>query len=193
MTSQAESIFRPVQLAVAAAMGVLILLVNLAIGVPIIEATGIPASGGFVMYFFFTLITVFTRLVFNRFGGATLAAFIFSVLALAAPILGPPGFLPKIILAVVFGLLVDVSFVIFPNNEKAASILAGLLYPYVGLGAILLIFYLFLPPEPFAALLSVVPIFLAINWILGILGGLTGWWIYDRIRNRAVIQRIQGS
>ena len=193
MVSPGKSIFSPVQLAVVAAMAVLMFLIFLATGNLIVEATGIPVSGGFAMFFLFTLVAVFTRLVLNRFGSATLMALVFGILGLSAPLLGPPGFFPKLIIIVVIGLMFDISFAILGKWEKTASVIAGLLHCYLGLGTIILIFELFLPPVALAAFLTLVPYFLAIIWIEGILGGLIGWWIYNRLRNRAVIQRIQGA
>jgi hypothetical protein len=188
-----RSIFRPIQLAAAASLGVLIFLLNLATGTLIVQATGIPVSGGFVMFFLFTAVAVFARLIFGRFGGATLAAIVFGVLGLGAPVLGPPGFFPKVIIVLVLGLLVDISFALVRNKPKVSSMLAGILVCYAGLGAILLIFKVFLPPQPYAAFFKIVPYFLAVNWAEGIVGGLLGWFIYNKLKDRQVVRRVQGE
>lgn len=175
-----------------ATFGTLMLLANLSTGTLIVLATGIPGSGGVVMFFLYTLLAVLARLVIGRFGAATLSSLVFGALGLAFPILGPPGFLPKLIVTLALGLLVDLSFALTPRRERWGSLLAGLLVGYAGLAMIALMFRVFLP-ELYPGFMRFFSIFLAINWAEGLLGGWLAWLFYRRIKNRYAVRQIRGA
>jgi len=181
------------RLGAAAAMGVLAFLINLVTGMLIVTATGIPAGGAPLMAFICPMILVLIALLIPFFPSATLASAVWGVLALAAPIVGPPGFLPKLIAFVAMGLACDIPMWFLRSREKIASIVSGLTTDFGIFAVGITVFVLFLPPELAGKFIEIVHIVLIACVVLGPIGGLTGWKMFDVIRNRAIVVRLRGG
>lgn len=192
-----SSIFAPARLGAIGALGVLLLLINLGTGTLIVLVTGVMAAGAFLMTFLGPMMYVVSRLIIGRFGAGTLVGLVYSVIALGFPIMGPPGFIPKLFTGIGYGLITDAVFALCQRREKIASVTAGILDNLLGMGILLVTFKLFLPPamseKTFKMMLGKLPMFIAVLIILGGVGGFVGWLIYSGIRNRAVIRRLQGE
>lgn len=192
-----SSIFTPVRLGAIGALGVLLLLINLGTGTLVVLVTGIMAAGAFLMTFFGPMMYVISRLIIGRFGTGTLAGLVYSLIALGFPIMGPPGFVPKLLTGIGYGLITDAVFAIWQRKEKIASMIAGILSDLLGMGILLVTFRVFLPPaiseKTFALFLGKLPMVIVLLVILGGAGGFVGWLIYNEIRNRAIVRRLQGE
>lgn len=191
--TQRSSLFTPIRLGVIGALGVLTLLINLATGTVVVLATGVIAAGGVVMATFQPMMMVLSRLILPRFGSATLVGTVYGVLALGVPILGPPGFLPKLVITLAAGLATDGIFQLFRNQHRRAAVVASIGSAYTTFLIMLAAFTLVLPeniptiftktPMLIGALVAVLP--------LGALGGYLGWLIFDRIKERELILRLR--
>jgi len=170
------------QLVLLSFLGGFIYVVNLLSGLLIVSATGIPFSGAFIMFFLYGCVAVFARETAGWGLSATWYSLVFGVLALLSPVLGPPAFLPKLAILAGMGLLVDLSYLVIPKT-KAASIVGGILVAYGGLGLIVLALALFLRPA-YDRFLPLIPWFLGVNWVQGLLAGLTGHALAAEVRRR---------
>lgn len=197
MNKNQSSLFSPARLGTIGALGTLLLIINLGTGTLVVLVTGVMAAGVLLMTFFAPMMYVISRLIINRFGAGILVGLVYSVIALGFPIMGPPGFVPKLLTGVGYGLITDTVFALLRHREKIASVMAGLLDNLLGMGILLATFKLFLPPtiseKTFKLLLGKLPMFIAALIILGGVGGFVGWLIYNGIRNRAIVRRLQGE
>jgi hypothetical protein len=186
-----DSLFNPVKLGAIGALGILILVVNLLTGTLVVMATGIMASGAFLMMILGPLLYVLSRLILPKFGAATLVGLVYGVASLAFPIMGPPGFFPKLIIAAGEGFGVDIVFLIIKNKDKLASIIAGLVGDYLAMFFLVGSFKLFLPPAVSEGFLKMLPAVLIAILFLGTLGGYLAWLIFQKIKDRKVIVKLQ--
>jgi ABC-type thiamin/hydroxymethylpyrimidine transport system permease subunit len=175
----------------AASLGVLRLVLSLG-GGAMVAATGIPA-GGFLNLFVSSASFAFTLLLIGQFGAATLQAVTFSLLAIPLPMSGGPGFLPKILIGLVTGLIADIVFALLRRwRETWAAIIAC---PFAVLPISLLVVWLGrlfgLPGVEESAEIFLNPLILAGLAAGALAGGGIGWFIYDRLKNTTVVTRIQ--
>lgn len=197
MVKRTSSIFAPARLGAIGALGVLLLVINLASGTLLVMATGVMAVGAVLMAFFGPMIFAVSRLVIRRFGAATLVGLVYSVIALGSPIMGPPGFVPKVFMGVGTGLATDAVFTLLHRRERIASVTAGIVSNFLGMAILLATFKLFLPPamseKTFGMLVGNLPLVIPMFVVLSGIGGFVGWLIYNGIRNRAIIRRLKGD
>ncbi len=178
---------KPSVLGVVAAFGVLLFLVNVSTGAVIATATGVPALGGVVMFFLLPAIVLTGALVINRPWTCTLICFVYSLLILISPVLGPPGFFPKSIIGILFGIILDLGYYPLRRKPLAAALTAGVVFGYAGFGAIYAIFALFLPAAAFEKFQGFAWVFLSVNWLEGLLAGLFAHKVFSQIRNRKIV------
>jgi hypothetical protein len=192
-----SSIFAPARLGAIGALGVLLLIINLASGTLVVMTTGVMASGFLLMAILGPMMFVASRLIIGRFGAATLVGLVYSVIALGFPIMGPAGFVPKLLIGVGDGLAADAVFAVLHRREKTASVIAGILSNLSGMAILFITFKLFLPPamleKTSEMLLGNLSMVIAMLVLLSGIGGFLGWLIYNKIRNRAIIRRLQGE
>ena len=184
----------PVVLAVVAGFGVLFTLINFATGAAIATAVGVPAAGGVVMFFLLPAVILLFRHILNRFYAATLVLGVFGFVALATPILGPPGFLPKVLIALAFGMIIDGAYNVtafLGDRLVLRSAIAGIAFGYAGCAVIYLVFMCFLPPEPFEAFKKLLKLYLVLNLFEGALGGATAAYLYRKVEKRPAIRGFQ--
>lgn len=186
-----KSLFHPKYLGILAVLGALLILINLMTGTFIVMATGIFVAGAFVMFSIHSFFLAFTRLLIKRFWSATIMSTVIAVLALATPIVGPPGFAPKIPILILIGLSTDIVFSFLKKRELLASIIFGLVYGLITPVLVVLAFKLFLPPPAVEKFLKIFPILLGIAWAEGILGGYIAYTVYKKIESYPLIRRIQ--
>lgn len=155
--------------------------------------TGIPGASGLINIFVGGIMYAVCCLVIPKFGAAMLMGFVFSVLAIPVPLMGTPGFAPKILIGISSGLIGDLINLVFRKARIPAAILIGGMtnlavgLEIVGLG------YVF----GVAGIERAAKFIVSVPGILGMLvgGGIAGyfgWIIYSRLRTSAVVMRIQG-
>jgi len=180
------------KLIAVASLGVLSMILKLT-GAGLAAALGnLPMVSGITNVFFSEIMVIICLLVVDTFGAATTMRLIIGVLSLPLPLLGTPGFLPKIPIAIVAGLIADGLYQLLKRNKVvAALVIGGIAEVYYGF-AILGLGHLFGMPgiEQTGELFLRAPA-IAGTFVMGAIGGYTGWLIYCKIKNTAVVKRIQ--
>ena len=130
----------------------------------------------------------------NQLGAATIMYTIIGILALPFYITGMPGFLPKVPIMIVDGILLDVVYSFLKNNKLVSSTIIGALRTFY-IGATLLGIGLLvnMPAAEHSARLFLSPIGIVGSFIVGAFGGYLGYLIYQKIKNTAVVKRIQAG
>lgn len=172
-------------------LAVLDLILSL-LGVSIVVVTGIPLSGVINAIVGPTMI-VLTCLVINKFGAATIMLSIGSVLSISLPVLGAAGFWPKIVVSFVGGLISDVVYLVMKRNKLVTSIGVGAVSEIYFPSAVIAAGRIFNMPGVEAAMNFLSPLVLVGAVIGGTIGGYLGYLIYQKIKNTAVVKRIQGG
>ena len=126
------------KLITAGGLGVFNLVISL-LGAGISVFTGIPGMSGAINAFLGAIITVFAVFLIQSFGVVTIMYTIFSILALPLPLVGTPGFVPKVLLGFITGVIIDVTFLFVRKNRVVAAFVIGFLSQYLtGLGIYLM-------------------------------------------------------
>jgi len=158
----------------------------------IFSATFVLGAGGLINGFFDGMLFVFCCLLIRKFGAATIMGFIFSICVLPLPVLGPSGFLLKIIIGTLTGLIIDIIYVLLKRNEMFAVIIIG-----IGQGIIINIgvigsgLLFSVPGIKEAVKLSLFPLSLVVFPLIGGVGGYVGYLLFKSLRNTSIIKRIQ--
>lgn len=158
----------------------------------VFDVTGLPALLG---SFLLDMILIPGLFIIDTFGAATLGITIFAILSLPLPLLGPPGFFPKILLGIIYGLPIDLLFLMLRKKERLAAFVIGIgVTLSQGLGLLLIFKFIPLPGGQaviqFASSSIGIVTILTVMFFQGVFGTLLGLSIYNRIRNTAVVQRI---
>jgi len=154
--------------------------------------TGIPGLEGLVAAFVAGTIYVFVSNLVPRFGATTLVGGIYGILALPLPLLGTPGFFPKVITGLAAGLTADVIAILLRKFKWLRAALMGLgtllvlTTFYVGLG------YILGMPGIEKTLKVLIPAG-SIIVLLGMFGGLAGQALFNKVEATAVVRRIRGE
>ncbi|MBI4099585.1 hypothetical protein HY440_01115 [Candidatus Microgenomates bacterium] len=147
-------------------------------------------------FFFFSLISVFSLLTIRQFGTVTIQTFVEWVLELPLPSI---AFMPLLFAAAIIrALVVDLLFFFLRTKEAAASIVCGGANSLV-LSALTYVVYLVMgipgtQTIP-SAIFTPIGLLLASTVVfdLGSTGGYTGYLVYKKMANTAVMRRIQGA
>lgn len=108
------------ELTVCGGFGAMAAFAGLALNLPGIMITGVPLTGIFpVAALFFALLA----LIIRRFGAVTIAAGVYSAIAIPTALFGPPG-VYKLLLGIMLGLLFDTLLLAF-NYRKTGYYAAG--------------------------------------------------------------------
>ena len=171
-------------------LGVLSLLLQLP-ATALVGFIGIPLIGGLINIFIARTIESLTILTIDKFGAATLQNLVVGILAIPFLYMGPPGFLPKLIIVLLNGLIIDILF-LFGKNKKIsamlsigiASLLFGLYYVQIGR-------YFAIPGIEETAKIFLSPLMMLGTFMAGATSGYLGWVIYNKIKKTAIVKRIQ--
>ena len=106
-------------------------------------------------------------------------------------LLGPPGFVAKVIISASNGLIIDLIY-LFVKSKKIAAILSN------GIGAVAFAFtfvylgrILKMPGIEETAEFFLNPLLLSVSFIGGCLSGYLGWLIFEKIKKTNIVRRIQ--
>jgi ABC-type thiamin/hydroxymethylpyrimidine transport system permease subunit len=158
----------------------------------ITATTGVPLTGGFINVFIGPAMDSLTPLVVPVFGAATIQRIVLGLLAFPIALAGPPGFFPKVALFLIQGLIVDFVFMILRTRKKSAAIIASAVSAVYLIFALVFIGKLFsIPGIAQTARIFLSPLLLIGTLAAGGVSGFLAWFIYQRIKNTAIIRRIQ--
>ncbi len=185
------------KLIVAGSVGVTMLIFSLAGGV-LNAATGISGIGGLINVFVQGGLTTFVVLTVRQFGSAMVAWLVLTILAIPLPIIGPAGFFFKVLNGLFIGICSDLACWQFRKHERMVGILVGgASTASVAIAFFVLslfgIKWLLVAEKVSEALLTFpgVIIFVLLAFIVGMLPGYLGWFIYEKLKGTSVIKRVQ--
>ena len=161
-------------------------------GAAINAISGVSGFGAIINIFVYCMMFALCCLIFDKFGSATIMGLVFGIIAIPIPVIGPPGFLPKILITVVYGFAADIVYTLLKRNKKIASIGVGL--------AVWVHPLLFIPIGMYFSITSIHKLADIIFSPPAILfgsaymsfSGYVGYLIYNKLKNTAVVKRIQG-
>jgi hypothetical protein len=178
------------KLVTISALAALMAIVGLA-GNLLVSVTGIPGIGSIVNCFFGPLVYTFCLLIINEFGAGFLMGVLYGIIVFPLPAMGTPGFLPKIIIAALVGFSADVVYSVAKKNKKVAATLTGIPINVVGILAMAAIFNLFGVPGAEKFMTMFLSPLIAVLIVAGMTGGFCSFLIYHKLKNTAVVKRIQ--
>src|SRR3989344_7450991 len=179
--------FNTKELVFLAFMAAFLIALNLVIGTA--AATFSLEAGEFIGGITNAIVLTFVALTLNRFGAISIFYLIYSLLALPFPLGGgPPGFMLKIPLLVIPIIFFDL--ILYLTKFKKLGFVVGWPISIFALAIVhLLIFYLLEMPE-FDKLLKALPILIIGLIVLGYLGIWIGFKIYNKLKDKRIIQQI---
>ncbi|MBI4099586.1 hypothetical protein HY440_01120 [Candidatus Microgenomates bacterium] len=174
-------------------LAILSLVLSLA-GASLTVLTGLPGASGAINAFTSAVLTVFAVFLIREFGTATLMGFVFSVLSLPLPLEGTVGFLPKLLIGPLVGLMADLLFLLLKKRPWLAAISIGFVSQYLTGLLIYLLGSLF----PIPGIDRLRPLILSPLTVIGtfvLMGGFgyLGYRLYTKLEDTSLVKRIQGG
>ena len=181
------------KLIAAGSLAVLELVLELG-GSGIQALTGIPLGGGVYLTITAVVMVVICLLTLDAFGAATLMRLVLGVMAIPLPNTGTPGFVPKVLIFFMAGLIADTVYLVLKRWRVAALLVVGAIDPVIYLLGVIYVGRLFgMPGVEESAAVFLSPLMIAGAAVLGMISAIVGWLIYRRIEKTAVVARIRGS
>lgn len=178
------------KLMAAGSLAVLTIILQL-LGSSLTVVTGIPLASAAINILVAPAVMIICLLVIDQSGAATIMYIVVGILSLPLPLGGIPGFLPKVPIAIVEGVIADVLYSLLRQNKRIVSLVIGsMTMLYAGVVTVELGRLFDVPGIEQTANLLYSPLVVPIT-LMAALGGFLGWLIYSRIKNTAVIKRIQ--
>jgi len=172
-------------------LAVLEIVVEL-LGASLQTIVGIPLGGGPIYIFTSAIFVMICLLVIDELGAATLMRFVLGILSIPLPSTGMPGFVPKVAIFLGAGIIADLLYSVLKRHKTAASLTIGAQDSvYYGLAIIWLGRLFSLPGIEASAELFLSPLPIIGVSALGALGGYLGYLAYQKIKDTAVVKRIQ--
>jgi len=165
--------------------------INLAVATPFAVTLG-PGSAGVIFFFLTPLLSVSYRRIVNEVGALVWLGIIESLLFLPTPSLGPPGFLPKIIIIMTGTVLMEIVYFVLRKKPMIAGVISGSVLSFL-ITLIMVIIFRLLEVPAGAFLLALAIPFLVLAAFEGALGGWAGETLYKRVENRPLVARIRAE
>ena len=166
-------------------------------GAAINVVTGISGLGAIVNIFVYCMMLAFCCLTIDKFGSATLMGLILSICAIPIPVLGPSGFLPKVLIGIAFGFAADMIYMLLKRNKKIAAIAIGIISSYVigfllvWLGSLFSIPGIHKLIETFLTIPVMLVVTMLVITIYSAFSGYVGYLVFKRLKNTSIVKRIQ--
>lgn len=170
------------------------IIVGLAASV-ITTTTGITMASGAITSITEPLLLMVALLVIERRGTATIFMSIVAVLALPLNYGGPPGFVAKVPIMIILGVICDILYVLLSRLSiwLAATFIGGFLCLWYAFAVAFVGRLLKMPGIDNFLSVMPIPYLVVLLFIIGAIGGILGVLLHKRIKNTAVVQRIQGK
>ncbi len=178
------------QLIAAGAMGALLAMVA-TLEIPL-NILIMPGVGGIMGGFFEIVVFSAAMLLIPRFGTGAIVAGVALSLLLPVPVFGPAGFLPKVAYGFGFGFLFDIFWLFFKRFGKWGLALTGSLITAFSSAAFIVLASLF-NLKGISDSLWLVTVMTLIFVALVVAGSLVAWHAFQKLKNTAVVRRIQES
>jgi hypothetical protein len=162
-------------------------------GAGIAAITGIPGTSGFITVFTTPAMVILCCFIIDRFGAVTIMEFIHAILEIPLPLTGAPGFLFKVPILVIGGIIVDLLYLILKKSKKISALVIGEVYIiYGGLAVIIVGRLVDMPGVEKATKFLSGSSMIVLAFIGGTFGGYLGYFLYGKIKDTAAVKRIQG-
>lgn len=179
------------KLIAAGSFGVFLIVIN-AFGASINIMTNTSLIGGSLNGIFMSIILILCLLIIDKFGSSTIMMAIYGLMAMPFFILGPPGFLPKILISLLAGVIGDAFFLIFKKKDKTfVLITSGSVIYYFFLIQIIAAQLFNIPGQELTTKFVFNPLSFVFMFTYGMIGGYLGYVIYNKIKNTSIVKRIQ--
>ena len=178
------------KLITAGSLGVLTVILTLPASA-LVAISGIPLLGGFINIFLDRILDALALLIIGNFGTATLKKTILGIVALPTLLLGPPGFLPKILIYATNGLIIDTIYFSIKNKKIALFLSNGIAAIAIAFQVVYIGRVFNVPGIEQTAKIFLSPFLLIGAGLGGGISGLIGLLIYNKIKNSSLIIRIQ--
>jgi len=180
------------KLMAAGSLGVLSVILQLAAS-GITATTGVAMASGVITSFTVPMLLVLCLQVVDRPGAGLVFMTVTGILNLPLAIAGPPGFLSKVFVQMGMGLIADLIFAAFKKHSTLipSLIIGGVDVVYITFTVIAVGQLLNVPGIGEITTFVPLPIFIVVTFLMGAIGGYLGWLIYRKIKNTAVVKRIQ--
>jgi hypothetical protein len=157
-----------------------------------IIASLITLTSGIITCFSGPILVGLSLLLINKTGSAFIFLVMTGILDVPLSIAGPPGFLPKVLVYISLGLIIElVYFCLKKNSKKLAVILVGgIENVFITLSVIALANIFHVPGTNTISKFMSLPMTIAL-FIVGSLSGYFAYLIYQKIKNTAIVKRIQ--
>lgn len=183
--------FTTIKLITSGALGVLMTLISVP-GSLLAVAVGVPGAGAILNGFVLPFFVIFSLLLINTFGASTIVGGIYGLLLLPTPITGPPGMIAKVFLWLVAGFIGDVIWSFFKERNKRTVVITSAL---LSLATLFLFVWVVvsakIPGGDIFAGFAKNPLFLIGIAVWGVIGGYSGWVVYQRLKNTTLTKRVQ--
>ena len=178
------------KLIAAASLSALYVILSVpAFGLTLISGT--PALSGVINTFIQSVVIVLVAFIMQTRGAIVLVATLYGILTLPFPSLGGPGFLPKVVIVFIAGLVTEVIYHLTRKNKKVSAVIMAIIFPLsTGVSLIYIGTIAGIPGMEKTAQLLFSPILIPYIIVFGLLG-LLSLWIYGKLEKTAVVQRIQ--
>ena len=163
-------------------------------GMLIQSVFGFPLIGGVWTSISAAVSLTITLLIINRFGAGTIFGLILGFLELPFPIGGTPGFIGKIPLYLLSGIIADILYLFLRRNKKLGVLVIGGENNLYFLFSVMLVGKLLNIPgvdKTINLYLSMPILYTLAALLLGAIGGYLGYFIYTKIKDTSVVKRIQ--
>jgi len=179
------------KLVAAGSLGVLLLVLNI-FGSILNTITGTTVFGGLFNTLFYIGVMIICLLIINQFGAAIVFFLIYGILVLPFNLFGPPGFILKIPIALIGGLIGDILYLITKKRKTLASIITGSI-------VMMYFFYVFvfaaklfnIPGQEYQIKYFLNPAMNLLMMLAGAIFGYGGYLVYNKIKNTSIVKRIQ--
>ncbi|MBI4155045.1 MptD family putative ECF transporter S component [Candidatus Woesearchaeota archaeon] len=180
--------FSTKELVFIAMMSASLFIVNFVTGASLVAITGVPLSNMFINGLFIALWIFITAKIVPKFGSLAVMLGVYSILSIPTFIGGAPGFWLKVPIITLAGFLGDIFLYLTKYKNWAIFIAYYILTTATMLTFAFVLFKLGIP-----AANKIIPI---VHWliiaicVLGTIGLFIGKFIYNRIKDKRIIQQI---
>lgn len=130
--------------------------------------------------------------IINQFGAAAIGVTVLVILTLPMGFVGPPGFLPGILLGPTVGIAIDALYLMLKKREKLAAYVIAIAAIFIQEVFYISLLRLFsIPGWDKSLKLLISPLGIGFVLFHGLLGGTIGYIVLKKIRKTAVVKRIQ--
>jgi hypothetical protein len=179
------------KLIAAGSLGVLLFVLEI---IPASINTIAPSTAfaGPLLTFIYSVMIIVCLFLIKEFAASIIMFAIYGILSIPFFLVGPPGFLLKVPVSMVAGLIADLLYLPLRRKKYMVPIIIpGIILNYFAIVMVELAKLFNIPGMEAITKVVYTPVILFGNLAFGAIGGYLGYIIYKKIKNTAVVKRIQ--